>query len=64
MAAANGELVNILPLSAEERAFLRETLRHVQLSGTPESLRRALKLIDGIQEKLEEDFEGSAGSEN
>ena len=39
-------------LTTEEQEFIVQTLQNVQLSGSPESLRRALSLIDSIIEKL------------
>lgn len=39
-------------LTAEEQDFIVQTLQNVQLSGSPDSLRQALSLIDSITEKL------------
>lgn len=51
-------------LTAEEQDFIVQTLQNVQLSGSPESLRQALSLIDSITEKLAENLEDADKTRN
>lgn len=45
---------NLIELTTEEQAFLKQTLAQLELRGNPNSLRQAIKLIDDIMAKLEQ----------
>jgi len=40
-------------LTEQEREFLARLLESVQLSGTPEQVRQALAIVDGLAAKVE-----------
>ena len=54
MAATNRNVEPELTFTPEERDFIAQTLRSVELRGTSEALRRAILLIDSILAKLGE----------
>lgn len=64
MASADRNLDPRLSLTPEERAFIAQTLKSVQLTGTSEALRRAIILIDSIVGKLGEQQERLSENED
>jgi len=64
MATTDRTVDPALALTPEERAFIAQTLKNVQLRGTSEALRRAIKLIDSIIGKLGDQPEGLSEKED
>jgi hypothetical protein len=64
MATTDRNLDPAPTLTPEERAFIAQTLKSVQLRGTSEALRRAIKLIDSIVGKLGDRPEGLSENED
>lgn len=64
MASTDRNLDPGISLTPDERAFITQTLKSVQLTGTSEALRRAIKLIDSIVGKLGEQQERLSENED
>jgi hypothetical protein len=62
MAAADGNLGDLPALTVEERRFIVQVLRTVQLNGNYAALRQALETIDSIIGKLGEELRASDSS--